>query len=295
MTDVLGLTSIVTLYQAGNGIYDLFDKVLVLDEGKQIFYGPREEARPFMEELGFICEQDANVADFLTGVTIPTERKVRRDIAKPFPRNANELLAEYKGSKTYERMTGEYDYPRTELAQENTRLFHESVRMEKDPRLPVSTPLVVGFFTQVMACVIRQYQIIWGDKATFFIMQFSTLVQALLGGSLYYNAPADSSGLFMKNGALFFSVLYQSLLAMSEVTDSFTGRPILLKHKSFALFHPAAVCIAQVIADLPVIGLSITIFSLIMYFMIGFEMTAAAFFTYWIILFASYMVSYSFP
>lgn len=56
LTDELGLTTIVTLYQAGNGIYDLFDKVLVLDEGEQVFYGPREQARPFMESQGFICD-----------------------------------------------------------------------------------------------------------------------------------------------------------------------------------------------------------------------------------------------
>lgn len=36
MTDIMGLTTIVTLYQAGNGIYEQFDKVLVLDEGRQI-------------------------------------------------------------------------------------------------------------------------------------------------------------------------------------------------------------------------------------------------------------------
>ncbi|CAG8927351.1 unnamed protein product [Penicillium salamii] len=42
MTDVYGLSTIVTLYQVGNGIFDLFDKVFVLDEGKQIFYGPRD-------------------------------------------------------------------------------------------------------------------------------------------------------------------------------------------------------------------------------------------------------------
>ncbi|KAM3563243.1 hypothetical protein MY1884_001393 [Beauveria asiatica] len=36
MTDILGLSTIVTLYQAGNGIYEQFDKVLVLQEGKQI-------------------------------------------------------------------------------------------------------------------------------------------------------------------------------------------------------------------------------------------------------------------
>jgi ABC-type multidrug transport system ATPase subunit len=67
MTDLFGLASVVTLYQAGNGIYELFDKVLVLDQGKQIYYGPMKEARPFMEQLGFICADGANIADFLAG------------------------------------------------------------------------------------------------------------------------------------------------------------------------------------------------------------------------------------
>ncbi|KAM3502007.1 hypothetical protein MY10362_005154 [Beauveria mimosiformis] len=33
MTDTLGLSTIVTLYQAGNGIYEQFDKLIVLEEG----------------------------------------------------------------------------------------------------------------------------------------------------------------------------------------------------------------------------------------------------------------------
>lgn len=61
MTDIFGLSTIVTLYQAGNGIYNLFDKVLVIDEGKEIYYGPMKQARPFMEELGFVCRDGANV------------------------------------------------------------------------------------------------------------------------------------------------------------------------------------------------------------------------------------------
>ena len=63
MTDVMGLSSIVTLYQAGNGIYDLFDKVLVLDEGKQIYYGPAAAAKSFMEDLGFVYTDGANVGE----------------------------------------------------------------------------------------------------------------------------------------------------------------------------------------------------------------------------------------
>ncbi|QKX63303.1 uncharacterized protein TRUGW13939_10472 [Talaromyces rugulosus] len=289
MTDVLGLASIVTLYQAGNGIYDLFDKVLVLDAGKQVYYGPMKEARPFMENLGFVCRDGSNVADYLTGVTVPTERLVREGYENRFPRNADMLLEEYKKSPIYPRMTAEYDYPTSEEARERTRAFKESIAYEKHPQLPKSSPLTISFAAQVNAAVSRQYQIIWGDKATFLIKQISTLAQALIAGSLFYNAPDNSAGLFVKSGALFFSLLYNSLLAMSEVTDSFTGRPVLIKHKSFAYYHPAAFCIAQITADIPILIFQISIFALVLYFMVGLTMSAGAFFTYWVILFATTM------
>ena len=73
---------------------------------------------------------------------------------------------------------------------------------------------------------------------------------------------------------------------MSEVTDSFTGRPVLLKHKSFAFYHPAAFRIAQIAADIPVIIFQISTFSLILYFMAGLTMDAGAFFTFWVLVFS---------
>lgn len=169
MTDVLGLSSIVTLYQAGNGIYNLFDKVLVLDEGKQVYYGSMKEARPFMENMGFICQHGANVADYLTGVTVPTERAIRPGFEDRFPRTAEALRAEYEKSPIHQRMIAEYDYPTTEVAKENTKRFQEGVVNEKDKRLAASSPMTVGFVHQVEACVKRQYQIILGDRASFII------------------------------------------------------------------------------------------------------------------------------
>ncbi|EAU30228.1 hypothetical protein ATEG_09091 [Aspergillus terreus NIH2624] len=290
MTDVLGLSSIVTLYQAGNGIYDLFDKVLVLDEGKQIYYGPMTQARPFMENLGFVCREGSNVADFLTGVTVPTERKIRPGYESRFPRNAEAIKVEYEKSSIYSEMVAEYDYPDSDQARRCTDEFKLSVREEKNKKLPDSSPFTVDFVDQVKTCIIRQYQILWGDKATFLIKQVSTLIQALIAGSLFYNAPNNSGGLFVKSGALFFSLLFNSLLSMSEVTDSFSGRPVLIKHKSFAFFHPAAFCIAQITADIPVLLFQISIFSLVVYFMVGLTTSASAFFTYWILVFATTMV-----
>ena len=290
MTDVLGLASIVTLYQAGNAIYNLFDKVLVLDGGREVYYGPATEARPFVEALGFVCPDGANVADFLTGITVPTERQIRPGYEATFPRNADALQQEYHRSPIFTRMQAEYDYPTSDLAAHKTKEFKESVALEKHSQLPSGSVLTVSFPAQVMSCVSRQYQMVWGDKPTFVIKQLTTLVLGLVAGSLFYNAPDNSGGLFVKGGALFFSLLHNSLMSMSEVIDSFRGRPVLTKHKAFGLYHPAAFCIGQIAADIPVILLQITIFALILYFMTALTMTAAAFFTYWILLFATTMV-----
>ena len=289
LTDIFGLSSILTLYQAGNGIYDLFDKVLVLDEGKEIYYGPMKEAKPFMEGLGFVCADGANVGDFLTGVTVPTERRIRDGFEAKFPRTADEIRAEYEKSDIKRNMEAEYNYPDTDEAKTATGDFEIAIRHDKHKSLPKSSPLTVSFYAQVYAAVIRQYQIIWGDKATFIIKQVSTLAQALIAGSLFYNAPNTSSGLFIKSGALFLSLLFNALLAMSEVTDSFSGRPVLAKHKAFAFYHPAAFCIAQIAADIPVLLLQISHFSIVLYFMVGFKHDAGTFFTYWAMLFATTM------
>lgn len=291
MTDTLGLASIVTLYQAGNGIYELFDKVLLLDEGKQIFYGPMKDARPFVESLGFGCRDGANVADFLTGITVPTERFIKPGYENTFPRDVDAILAEYQKSAIFSKMVAELEYPETSTAKECTALFQESIAREKSPQLPASSVLTVNFQTQVRTCVTRQYQIVWGDKATFSIKQISTLVMALVAGSLFYSSPDNSSGLFLKSGALFFSILFNSLLAMSEVTDSFSGRPVLVKQKAFAFYHPAAFVIAQIAADIPIVTLQSTILALPVYFMVGLTTSARAFFTYWVMLFATTMVS----
>lgn len=48
LTDVNNVATLVSLYQAGEGIYEQFDKVLLIDEGRQIYFGPSKEARAYM-------------------------------------------------------------------------------------------------------------------------------------------------------------------------------------------------------------------------------------------------------
>ena len=58
---------VVNRYQAGEGIYDLFDKVLVLNEGRMVYYGSPKEARAYFEGLGYNSLPRQSTADYLTG------------------------------------------------------------------------------------------------------------------------------------------------------------------------------------------------------------------------------------
>ncbi|KAK2814331.1 hypothetical protein FQN49_008218, partial [Arthroderma sp. PD_2] len=52
MTNIYKTTTFVSLYQASENIYNQFDKVMVLDQGRQVFFGPIDKARGYFEGLG---------------------------------------------------------------------------------------------------------------------------------------------------------------------------------------------------------------------------------------------------
>lgn len=125
-----------------------------------------------------------------------------------------------------------------------------------------------------------------GDKLSLAIKVFSSIIQALVCGSLFYNLKDDSTSIFLRPGVLFFPILYYLLESMSETTASFMGRPILSRQKRFGFYRPTAFCIANAITDIPMVMIQVTVFSLILYFMSALRMDAGKFFTFWIIIIA---------
>lgn len=106
--------------------------------------------------------------------------------------------------------------------------------------------------------------------------------------------PKSSAGVFTRGGVLFFMLLFNALLALAELTSVFFSRPILLKHKSFSFYRPAAYAIAQTVVDIPLVFIQVFIFDLIVYFMTGLGRTASQFFISLLCLWITTMIMYSF-
>ncbi|KAL4804144.1 ABC-2 type transporter-domain-containing protein [Aspergillus unguis] len=276
-------TIVTTTYQAGNDIYAQFDKVLVLAEGLVTYYGPRSLARAYFEDMGFVCPKGANIADFLTSVTVLTERVVAPGMEEKVPNTPEEFEARYRASSVYTDAMSTIVAPE-KLVHEEDDLLAAVLRERTKRHIPrPQSVYTTGIWNQVLACTIRQWQIMMGDRLSLVIKLVSSILQALVCGSLFYDLKLDSSSVFLRPGVLFFPVLYYLLESMSETTGSFMGRPILSRQKRFGFYRPTAFCIANAITDIPITIVQVSCFSLILYFMSSLQMDAGKFFTFWII------------
>lgn len=159
LSDVFQSTNFTSLYQAGEGIYKLADKVLLIDEGRQVYYGPASEARQYMISLGYRDLPRQTTADYLTGCTDPNERQFAdgRD-ASNVPSTPQALAEAYEKSEIYLRMLAEREAEKKLIASDVTRREEFAAAVAEDKRRGVSkkSTYTVSFYTQVMALTKRQ-------------------------------------------------------------------------------------------------------------------------------------------
>ena len=167
MTDILGQTTFATLYQAGEGIYELFDKVLVLDKGRQVFFGPPSEARAYFEDIGYRSLPRQSTADYLTGCTDPNERRFAPGRSAADVPSSAEALEEVFCRTPYanEMRLSLGKYKNVMETQNHHQLeFREAVAADKKRCVSKKSPYTVGFLGQVKALVKRNFQTRMQDR-----------------------------------------------------------------------------------------------------------------------------------
>jgi ABC-type multidrug transport system ATPase subunit len=96
------------LYQVSRDTFNKFDKVLLLYEGRQIYFGSTHAALPYFEALGFACPRTFTVPDFLTALTHPIEVcALRTDCAQHTPQRPAEFAAAWQQSTERQKLLRE--------------------------------------------------------------------------------------------------------------------------------------------------------------------------------------------
>ncbi|CAM9010933.1 unnamed protein product [Wickerhamomyces anomalus] len=275
-TNLSKSVAFITIYQAGENIYETFDKVTILYDGRQVYFGPADQAKDYFERMGFQCPPRQATAEFLTAITDPLGRYPKPGFEKKVPETADDFERYWHNSPEYEKMINQInDYEQKTDAAKTREIYDESLSQEK-PRTHYR--YTINYFQQLRLLTKRGFQRIYGDKAYTITQTVAATIQALICGSLYYNTPSSTKGSFSRSGTLYFLILYFSLMGLAEISGQFTERPILLKQKSYSFYHPSAETIAATMTKFPFKFLSITILYLITYFLSNLTRDAGKFF-----------------
>lgn len=291
LTNVYKATTFVSLYQASESIYRCFDKVMVIDQGRQVFYGPTADARAYFEGLGFLEKPRQTTADYLTGCTDPFEREYRPGRgAGDVPSTPDELVAAFSGSPHAARLRAEMDGWRTHVAEER-HVYDEFQAAVRDSKRHASEKSVysIPFYLQVWALMKRQFILKWQDSFSLTVSWATSILVAIVLGTVWLQSPETSAGAFTRGGVLFIALLFNAFQAFSELVSTMTGRPIVNKHRAYAFHRPSALWIAQMLVDLAFSATQILVFSIMVYFMCGLVLDAGAFFTFYIVIVTSYL------
>ncbi|PWY86648.1 ATP-binding cassette transporter [Aspergillus heteromorphus CBS 117.55] len=264
-----GTAAIVALYQASQQSYDAFDKVAVLYEGRQIYFGPIDHAKQYFIDMGYHCPDRQTTADFLTSLTNPVERVVQPGWEARVPRTPDEFATAWKQSQLRNELLKEIavfdqEYP---IGGPELEKFQVSRNAEKSRWITANSPYTISILQQIMLCLRRGYRRILGDTTFFWATVIGNFILSLVLGSVFYDLADSTSSFTDRCTLLFFAVLFNALNSALEILALYAQRPIVEKHTAYAFYHPMAEAVASMICDLPCKIISTLSFNIPLYYM----------------------------
>jgi hypothetical protein len=203
-------------------IDQLFDKVLLLYEGRQIYFGRVGDAKSYFENLGYECPESQTVADYLTSMTSPRERTPRQGFENRVPRTADDFARVWKNSPERAKLLTEIEAYNREHGIDGQHLqeFKDSRRIQQSKHQRVTSPYTLSYVGQVKLCLQRGFWRLKGDPTLTFSQLFGNFVMSIILGSIFYNLQPTTASFFSRSAILFFAILLNAFGSALEVCNS---------------------------------------------------------------------------
>jgi ATP-binding cassette subfamily G (WHITE) protein 2 (PDR) len=291
-TELFGSTACVSIYQSPQSAYDLFDKAVVLYEGRQIFFGRADQARQYFINLGFECPPRQTTPDFLTSMTSSLERIVRPGFEGKAPRTPDEFATAWKNSAEYKALQVEIEEYKTAhpIGGPDADAFRAAKHAQQAKGQRSKSPFTLSFSQQVKLCLWRGFRRLAGDPSLTIGALIGNFGMALIIGSVFYNLDNSSSSFFQRGALIFFACLMNAFSSALEILTLYSQRPIVEKHSRYALYHPSAEAVASMLCDMPYKLTNAVTFNLTIYFMTNLRREPGPFFFFVLFTFATTMV-----
>ncbi|XP_055390633.1 protein white, partial [Condylostylus longicornis] len=245
-------TIILTIHQPSSELYEMFDKILLMAEGRVAFLGTPDQATQFFSQLGAPCPTNYNPADFYVQVLaiIPGKDEESRD-------RIGKICDSFATSS---------------IAKEMERKF-QKVR-EHATSMPMEGEALRGYratyFMQFRAVLWRAWLTVLKEPLLVRVRLIQTTMVAILIGLIFLNQQLDQDGVMNINGAIFLFLTNMTFQNVFATINVFTGElPVFMRESRSRLYRCDTYFLGKTIAELPLFLLVPFVFTSIAYPMIN--------------------------
>lgn len=274
-----GKTVVTSVHQPSSRVFQVFDKVLVLSEGRCIYFGKASEAMGYFDSVDFRPSFPMNPADFLLDLANGAwQHDGATDIRQTLISSYNDLLA----SKVKDACLD------TALKEHSSSTPIESNKEHKTKSKSVING-VNTWFTQFTILIQRNLK--ERKHETFNPLRvFQVIAASLLAGFMWWHS--DFRDIQDRLGLLFFFAIFWGVFPSFNAVFAFPqDRAVFMKERASGMYTLSSYFMARIVGDAPMELILPTLFISITYWMCGLKPDFGAFLLTLLILLAYVLVS----
>ncbi|XP_043799072.1 ABC transporter G family member 3-like [Apis laboriosa] len=250
-----GKTIVATLHQPSSELFALFDKILLMAEGRVAFMGTTSQACTFFETLGAACPSNYNPADYFVQMLaiVPGQetscRHAINTVCDAFQKSEHGI----KIALEAEAINNEFDDSMRDSKYSKNRSLYKASWCE-----------------QFRAVLWRSWLSVIKEPILIKVRLLQTVMVSLLVGIVYFNQRLDQDGVMNINGALFIFLTNMTFQNVFAVINVFCAElPIFLREHRNGMYRTDVYFLCKTLAEAPIFIAVPLLFTVIAYPMIG--------------------------
>ncbi|GMI83244.1 Arabidopsis thaliana ATP-binding cassette G25, ATP-binding casette G25 [Hibiscus trionum] len=256
-----GKTIVTSMHQPSSRVYQLFDSVLVLSEGRSLYFGKGSEAMGYFESIGFSPSFPMNPADFLLDLANGVckldgvSERERPNVKQTLIASYNTLLAPNVKAACMEA---------TPVSAKDSHFVRSSC--SEEGRISHGFDLYTWFY---QFSILLQRSLKERKQESFNTLRvFQVITAAMLAGLMWWHS--DYQDIQDRLGLLFFISIFWGVLPSFNAVFAFPQeRAIFMKERASGMYTLSSYFMARIIGDLPMELILPTVFLLVTYWMAG--------------------------
>ncbi|EME31097.1 ABC transporter, ATP-binding protein isoform 1 [Galdieria sulphuraria] len=278
-----GRTVITTIHQPRSDIFNMFDMLMLLSEGKVMYFGPAKDAVSYFTRIGYSCPEHYNPADFFLDT-------ISRDGRSAEAEQESEKKIEYLW-QCFEEQGKQFSLEPSEkeLEKNDVQVYMKPSKSELNRE-----KFANSYMFEFMLLAKRAFKLETREKASNIARIAQTLFFAVFLGLIWLNKGRNISyhDYDAIAGILFFLLINQSFIsAFGTVFVLPLERTIVLRERASGMYRVSAYYLSKTLVELPRNALLCIVYILLLYWMVGLHATARDFFLSYVIVYLTILTA----